>query len=440
MTKPLRLLIGIGLCFCFSPSDVTAQTTIFPESNANTLAGAIMGPGYTITSASVTTATPTPSGRFVSPNFTVTSPPNINMAAGVVLSSGDVLGDDENDDNPPLNPDASGGSNRRRGVQSGIGRLNLGLPGDPVIDAVAGGTSFDAVSLTVTFVPTATRTFNLRFVFATDEVVPAGTYNDAAAILISGPGISGAPNLALLPEDTPVTVNNLEDSAAHIPSAFNAGFSSITTPLLTQPVTVLEGSEYTLRIVVADVGDSVVRSAIFVAPGQVLVNGRVNLTVTGSALDFSGPCAGYAGDLVLTAVLTNLTSSPVTLSDVFFQVAALGAPGTNGSFDFIEVSPNPHRLRTADQATCSSGGQASAIQSIALGDQSPPGFLEPGDSKTVTFRIALPTVSRLRFYVNVYANEDGEFQDRIRRGALRDASPIEIDLTKVFNEPPGRGR
>lgn len=438
MTKPLRLLVGIGLCCCFSSLDVAAQTTIFPESNADTLAGAIMGPGYTITSASVTTATPTPSGRFVSPNFTVTSPPNINMSAGVVLSNSNVLGDDDDDSPPDL--DTSGRSHRRRAVQGGVGRLNLGLPGDPVIDAVTGGTSFDAVSLTVTFIPTATRTFNLRFVFATNEAVPAGTYNDAATILISGPGISGTPNLALLPEDTPVTVNNLEDSAAHIPSAFNAGFSSITTPLLTQPVTVLGGSEYTLRIVVADVGDPIVRSAIFVAPGQVLVNGRVNLTVTGSALDFSGPCAGYAGDLVLTAVLTNLTSSPVTLSDVFFQVAVLGASGPNGPFDFIEVSPNPHRLRTADQAACSSGGQVSAVQSVNLGDQSPPGFLEPGDSKTVTFRIALPTVSRLRFYVNVYANEDGELTDRIRRGAPRDASPIEIDLTKVFNEPPRRGR
>ena len=315
MKKPLAYLVGVCLGLCLTALTCSAQTTTIPETNANTLAGAIMGPGYAITSATVTTATPTPTGRFVSPNFTVTSPPNINLSAGTVLSSSGVDGDDGDDDAPP-SPSTAG---QRRERQGGIGRLSLGLPGDPAIDAISGGASFDAVSLTVTFIPATTRAFNLRFVFATNESVPAGPFNDAAAILISGPGISGTPNIALLPEAVPVTVNNLDGSAAHIEDAFSdAGFSNITTPLLTQPITVLGGEEYTLRIIVADVEDSIVRSAIFVAPGQVLVNGRVNLVVTGSVVDVSSPCSGYAGDLVITAVLTNRTSSPVTLSDLFF--------------------------------------------------------------------------------------------------------------------------
>jgi len=408
----------IGLWFglwLFSPT-AAAQTTVIPETNANTLAGAIMGPGYTINSATVTTATPVPTGRFVSPNFTVTSPPNINMAAGIVLATSGVGGGDE----------------------------SLGLPGDPEIDAISGGTSFDAVSLTVTFTPATTRTFNLRFVFATNESVPAGLFNDAAAILISGPGITGTPNLALLPEDVPTTVNNLDGSAAHIPDAFlDAGYANITTPLLTQPVTVLAGETYTLRIIVADVGDDIVRSAIFVAPGQELVNNRVNLVITGSALDASAPCSGYATDLVLTGVLTNLTSSPVVLSNVFLQVAVLGAPAPGSAFAFTEVSPNPHRLRTADQATCSSGGQASSIQSVDLSSQSPANFLEPGDSQTVTFRIALPTTARFRFYVNVYASEDPTPSSGPSRRAQTDTprrlEPIEVDLSRFLDRLPASG-
>ncbi len=432
----------IGLWFglwLFSPT-ATAQTTVIPETNANTLAGAIMGPGYTINSATVTTATPVPTGRFVSPNFTVTSPPNINMAAGIVLANSGVGGGGEEEE-PPI-PVTQG--RRRSDRTSGIGRFSLELPGDPEIDDITGGESFDAVSLTVTFTPATTRTFNLRFVFATNESVPAGPFNDAAAILISGPGITGTPNLALLPENVPTTVNNLDGSAAHIPNAFSdAGFANITTPLLTQPVTVLAGETYTLRIIVADVGDSVVSSAIFVAPGQVLVNNRVNLVITGSALA-STPCSGYATDLVLTGVLTNLTSSPVVLSNVFLQVAVLGASGPNGIFDFIEVSPNPHRLRTADQATCSSGGQASSIQSVDLSGQSPANFLEPGDSQTVTFRIALPTTARFRFYVNVYANEDPAPTSaplrRAQTDTLRRLEPIEIDLSRFPDRrlPSGR--
>ncbi|WP_157850521.1 choice-of-anchor L domain-containing protein [Chloracidobacterium thermophilum] len=433
----------IGLWFglwLFSPT-ATAQTTVIPETNANTLAGAIMGPGYTITSATVTTATPVPTGRFVSPNFTVTSPPNINMAAGIVLATSGVTGSGGEEEEPPI-PVTQG---RRRGDRTGgIGRLSLGLPGDPVIDAITGGTSFDAVSLTVTFIPTTTRTFNLRFVFATNESVPAGTFNDAAAILISGPDITET-NLALLPEDVPTTVNNLDGSAAHIPDAFlDAGYANITTPLLTQPVTLTAGETYTLRIVVADVGDSIVSSAIFVAPGQELVNNRVNLVITGSALDASAPCSGYATDLVLTGVLTNLTSSPVVLSNVFLQVAVLGAPASGSAFAFTEVSPNPHRLRTADQATCSSGGQASSIQSVDLSSQSPANFLEPGDSQTVTFRIALPTTARFRFYVNVYANEDPTPTSgpswRAQTDTPRRLEPIEVDLSRFLDRRPASGR
>ena len=430
----------IGLWFglwLFSPT-AAAQTTVIPETNANTLAGAIMGPGYTINSATVTTATPVPTGRFVSPNFTVTSPPNINMAAGIVLATSGVGGGGEEE---PTMTETLG---RRRDRTGGIGRFSLGLPGDPEIDAISGGTSFDAVSLTVTFTPATTRTFNLRFVFATNESVPAGPFNDAAAILISGPGITGTPNLALLPEDVPTTVNNLDGSAAHIPDAFlDAGYANITTPLLTQPVTVLAGETYTLRIIVADVGDDTVRSAIFVAPGQELVNNRVNLVITGSALDASAPCSGYATDLVLTGVLTNLTSSPVVLSNVFLQVAVLGAPAPGSAFAFTEVSPNPHRLRTADQATCGSGGQASSIQSVDLSSQSPANFLEPGDSQTVTFRIALPTTARFRFYVNVYANEDPTPSSGPSRRAQTDTprrlEPIEVDLSRFLDRLPASG-
>ncbi len=431
MKKLCGCLIGLWFGLWLLSPTATAQTTVIPETNANTLAGAIMGPGYTINSATVTTATPIPTGRFVSPNFTVTSPPNINMAAGIVLATSSVTGSGGEEEEPPI-PVTQG--RRRSDRTSGIGRFSLGLPGDAEIDAITGGTSFDAVSLTITFTPATTRTFNLRFVFATNEGVPTGTFNDAAAILISGPGITGTPNLALLPESVPTTVNNLDGSAAHISDAFlDAGYANITTPLLTQPVTVLAGETYTLRIIVADVGDSIVSSAIFVAPGQVLVNNRVNLVITGSALA-STPCSGYVTDLVLTGVLTNLTSSPVVLSNVFLQVAVLGAPAPGSAFAFTEVSPNPHRLRTADQATCGSGGQASSIQSVDLSSQSPANFLEPGDSQTVTFRIALPTTARFRFYVNVYANEDPAPTSAPLRRAQTETphrlEPIEIDLSR----------
>ncbi|MFQ3582224.1 MAG: S8 family serine peptidase, partial [Chloracidobacterium sp.] len=82
---------------------------------------------------------------------------------------------------------------------------------------------------------------------------------------------------------------------------------------------------------------------------SVLQNCRVSLNITGQSL--SGNTCGlpdYAGDLVLTAVLTNISSQ--TISDVSIQVAGLGYPDSTPT-GVIVPSP-PHRLLTADGATC----------------------------------------------------------------------------------------
>jgi len=137
----------------------------------------------------------------------------------------------------------------------------------------------------------------------------------------------------------------------------------------------------------------------------VLQNCRVSLNITGQTL-LGNTCGfpNYAGDLVLTAVLTNTSTQPI--SDVFVQVAGLGYPDGTPT-GVIVATPNPHRLLTADGATCSSGGQAGADQStvdgqVPIGSNTPIGTLNPGESRTLTFRIALPAIRRLRFFVNVF--------------------------------------
>ncbi|MFQ3583171.1 MAG: nuclease, partial [Chloracidobacterium sp.] len=93
------------------------------------------------------------------------------------------------------------------------------------------------------------------------------------------------------------------------------------------------------------------KRVVLVVPtaAPVLQNCRVSLNVTGQVL--SGNTCGlpdYAGDLVLTAVLTNTSSQ--TISDVSIQVAGLGYPDSTPT-GVIVPSP-PHRLLTADGATC----------------------------------------------------------------------------------------
>jgi hypothetical protein len=88
--------------------------------------------------------------------------------------------------------------------------------------------------------------------------------------------------------------------------------------------------------------------------------------------------------------LKNISTS--NLVNPFFKVRELDYTGAPAA--------NPLRLMTADGATCSSGGRVGSMQTVG-------GTLAPGATVPVQFRIAMPEVRRMRFFVDVYAVVDG---------------------------------
>ncbi len=82
--------------------------------------------------------------------------------------------------------------------------------GDPSLEAIAGYRSYDASVLEFDFVP-AGNTLEFKYVFASEEYREwvCSDFNDAFGFFLSGPGISGSVNLAKLPDNTPVTINNI---------------------------------------------------------------------------------------------------------------------------------------------------------------------------------------------------------------------------------------
>lgn len=160
----------------------------------------------------------------------------------------------------------------------------------------------------------------------------------------------------------------------------------------------------TVTVTAAANRDGAPRTATFAIAGQNftanqaaadLVNGFLSLTIAAPQLTGTA-CGGYSNELVLTATLTN-TSATQTVFLPYFQVIELrettGAP-----------PPLPFRLLTADDATCSSGGLVGAAQSTDGATPTPATLLTlaPGQSTTVTFRIALAQVRRIRFFLNVF--------------------------------------
>jgi 6-phosphogluconolactonase (cycloisomerase 2 family) len=116
-------------------------------------------------------------------------------------------------------------------------------------------------------------------------------------------------------------------------------------------------------------------------------NGAATLATTSSMLSPTG-CLSYANEFVINATLTNRTATAIR--NPFFRVTELRE--ANGT-----APAAPFRLVSADNASCESGGLVGAIQTIPPGNVT----LAPGASLAVQFRIALPTVRRFRFVVEV---------------------------------------
>jgi len=107
----------------------------------------------------------------------------------------------------------------------------VGSAGDADINTITGGTSSDAAVLEFDFVP-AGNTVEFNYIFASEEYAEyvGQNYNDAFAFLLSGPGISGTTNIALIPgTTTPVSINTVHGQGATLVSGYPSGLQNKLT-------------------------------------------------------------------------------------------------------------------------------------------------------------------------------------------------------------------
>lgn len=119
---------------------------------------------------------------------------NIGLSSGIVLCTGAVQ-------------DLSGPNLRSN---AGLGFQN-NSPNDPNLAQLVSGDQYDVSTIEFDFTPTA-NTVMFDFVFGSEEYCEyvGSEYNDVFGFFISGPGISGTQNLAVLPSSNlPVATNNV---------------------------------------------------------------------------------------------------------------------------------------------------------------------------------------------------------------------------------------
>ncbi len=308
--KTSTLLVLFAVLLSRSAS---AQISVTPTSTATALATALTGGGVTISSPTLNchnlangTFTVTP-GTLVGSGLSATA---WGINSGIVLSSGKVAS--------------------AAGAEGTLASFNTGTAGDPDLTTLAGAATYDACILEFDVIPTG-DTIKFDYIFGSEEYnnSTCGNYNDAFAFFISGPGITGTANMALVPGTTiPVTVNSVNNgvpgsgftlancTAMGTGSPFTSYYNDNTggtrftmkgfTKVFTAVHDVLPCNMYHLKITIADGGNHLYDSEVFIKQGSIVsaVNNSTASVCEGSNIIVSASPAGGSWSSANTAIAT----------------------------------------------------------------------------------------------------------------------------------------
>ena len=275
---PFIAVLFLGLSTVFSQSIVvnTAQT---PSQLVNNV---LLGFGVTASNITIN-GSPLNANTPVS---NITSFTNNNPAfpfnAGMLLTTGNGIG-------------AQGPNSQTSSTNNNPATTNVST--DPHLNAIANGTVTNGTVLEFDFVPSG-DTMSFRYIFGSDEYpeFSPSTFNDAFGLFLWGPGISGpyalagypagGANVAVLPDGTPVTINNVGDATNTAYYVFNDNGSTYgtaiqydgTTVVLTAAASVQCNQTYHIKLAISNVGDQSYDSGVFLEAGS-FVSDAVAVTV-----------------------------------------------------------------------------------------------------------------------------------------------------------------
>ncbi len=157
--------------------------------------------------------------------------------------------------------------------------------GDPDLQQLVNALTFDAAVLQFDFVPYQ-DSVTFEYVFGSDEYTEyvGSPYNDVFAFFISGPGIAGKQNIALIPgTSTPVSINNVNHIFNTQYYVNNYGGMTVEydgfTKVFKAKALVTPCETYRLKLAITDVSDLFLDSGVFLKSGS--FDAGDALTVTG---------------------------------------------------------------------------------------------------------------------------------------------------------------
>ena len=244
--KVLNLLY-FALVYLFLGSNTSnAQLTFNNGMTAQQLAELLAGPGINVSNAIINCD---PNGIA---SFNGSS--NLGISNGIILTTGSTSIVSPNNNN------------------TSAGNCN-NTSGDVQLNSLISATTYDACVLEFDIIPIC-DTLRFNFIFGSEEYPEFvnANVNDPFAFFISGPGIIGQSNIALLPNGMNVSIDNV--NSTNNAQFFNTNTGTSIeydgyTTVITASVFVQSCQSYHLKIVVADAGDCYYDSGVFLEAGSV---------------------------------------------------------------------------------------------------------------------------------------------------------------------------
>lgn len=322
-------MINRFICVLFLSSSFAFGQLVTSGSSPSALVqNVLLGPGVTVSNISY-------SGSSVAIGSFTANGTNLGISSGVIMTTGTIF----NTGQGPHGPN----NKENAGIDNNFG-------GYPLLSSIVGTATYNASVLEFDFVPFS-DTVRFKYVFGSEEYIEyVGTqFNDVFGFYISGPGISGTQNIARLPgtgqEVTINNVNHISNSAYYVS---NSGGATIQydgfTHVLEAVSRVQCGQTYHLIIALADVGDGIYDSGIFLEAQSLRSNAPVNLNYSLSTKYFTENNAMAEG---CTSTSVTLTRGPQNINEALFVPINVLGTATEG----VDYSNIPNSVTFAPGQT-----------------------------------------------------------------------------------------
>lgn len=320
-----------SLVFCFFSNTVSSQVNISDSATAGQLVQKLVGTGISFSNPTMKC------NQNAEGIFGVISS-NLGLSGGIILTTGHSEGASA------LSPKSSDTCNESF--------VEGGQMTDPDLDTLVTVGIHDACVLEFDFIPDGDSLL-FDYVFGSEEYdnYSCSMFNDVFGFFLSGPGITGAPNIALIPgTNIPVAINSTTDPAITQPGSLtlcqamgpgspfaqyyndNSAMQTIKyyglTTVLTARSAVVPCSTYHIKLAIGDGGDCALSSGVFLQENSFRSN-DITLDLKSSLLGEDGYLVEGCTEGTITAKRNRALPTPETILLSFTGSATVGTDYNN---------------------------------------------------------------------------------------------------------------